>query len=229
MIGCKNKDSVLEPRFVFYLLEILLNGVVGIADDAFALSVELELLAGEDVFAGAFAVSLKITRGADICPVDVVVFSERVEGDLVRLDDGHRRLGEGGHVKHGLGMRRVHKQTACAAYDHQTGVFAFQQIGEVLCCVGDDVDGLGRPCACRVYDRVKAVQILGGDRKNILGDGMLRRALVFFSDKGGHVHTALDGFLDDEFACFSVCCYYCDFHDDILLIRLFDFRKSLFS
>ena len=195
--------------------------VVGVADNALALSVELELLACEDVFAGAFTVRLKVTGGADVSPVDVVVFSELIEGDLMRLDDGHRRLGEGGHVENGLGMLCVHKQTACAAYDHQTGVFAFQQIGEVFYRVGDDVDGLGCPCACRVYDRVKTAQILGGDIKNILGDGVLRCAFVFFSDKGGHVHAAVDGFLDDELACFSVCCYYCDFHDDILLIVLF--------
>lgn len=64
--------DTLPDVIAFFNLVNHSNSVICIADNALALRVECQLLACENVLAAAFAVSLKISCGADISPLYVI-------------------------------------------------------------------------------------------------------------------------------------------------------------
>ena len=53
--------------------------IVCIGDLAFALFVGGEFFAGKDVFSRSFSVSDEFSSRADICPSDIVTFSQSIE------------------------------------------------------------------------------------------------------------------------------------------------------
>ena len=66
------------------------------------------------------------------------------------------------------------------------------------------------PGAECVHDRVKALEVVGGQVEQVLGDDVLGDGMVFAAHYRGDVEAAIDGFLDDELAGLAVCCDYCD-------------------
>ena len=77
-------DSLLNVAAVFDFVYHS-DRVIGIGNNAFAFVVESELLARKNVLACSFAVSLKITRGTDECPLDVVSLTQLVKLRTLRV------------------------------------------------------------------------------------------------------------------------------------------------
>ena len=74
------------------------DGVIGIAQHAFAPVVEHKLLAAGNVAAGALAVGAEISGGADVCPLYVLLRAQEGERFVVRGGQRLERVRKSGAV-----------------------------------------------------------------------------------------------------------------------------------
>lgn len=93
------------------------DGVVGVGDGGLTAAVERELLAAQDVGAGALALGLEVAGGADVGPLHVVALAQLGEGGRHGAGQGLEDLGEVGAVGDGGGVLGVHVEAARAAHD----------------------------------------------------------------------------------------------------------------
>lgn len=95
------------------------NRIIGIGNHAFALAVENQFLAAQNVLSGSFAISLKISGRADISPVHIVELTEFLERLSMTIYNGHSRFGEWCHINNRLGMLRINIKASRPTYDQQ--------------------------------------------------------------------------------------------------------------
>ena len=180
------------------------DGVVGVADDRLAGLFERQLLAAQEVGAGALALGLEVARGRDVGPLHVVAAAQLAEG----LGHGGGKRLEGVREVRRVGNRHgvlgVHVQRARAAHDEQAHVRPSEAVAQVREGGRVLVEGLGRPGAEGVDDGIEAGEVGGLDVHDVLHDGLLGRGPVLAAHERGDVHAAPGGFLHDELACLAV-------------------------
>ena len=86
------------------------DGVIGIADEAFAFGIGGEFLAGQPVGSGTFTLGLEVGGGADVGPLHVVAVAQQIEGGDMCCGD--RFVG----VKE---LRSVLKGLVCALFTNR--------------------------------------------------------------------------------------------------------------
>ena len=188
------------------------DSVVGIADRAFTLGIERQLLAAEDILSGAFAGRLKIAGGAYIGPSDVVPATEQFQRLVV---SGGKRLegfGEVRGVRHTQRVLWVDVQASGAAYHKQAGVGARKKITQVSDSLRDLGNGFRCPCAEGVDHYVKAFQVVRRQLEQIPDDTFSGARAVLTPHDGGHVKSSCQCFGGNQLTRFSVGTYDCSFH-----------------
>lgn len=190
------------------------DGVIGIADEAFAFGIGGEFLAGQPVGSGTFTLGLEVGGGADVGPLHVVAVAQQIEGGDMCCGDRFVGVKELRSVLKGLGAFFVYKQAACTSNNDQSDVGAGKQVGEMtggLCDLWQGVRGLG---AEGVDDHIESGKIRHGQIEHVFGDGVRGCGSVLASYDCGHIMAATHDLLDNESSGFAICCDYCDFHGD---------------
>ena len=109
-------------------------------------------------------------------------------------------------------MLGIDIQASGAAHHQQTGVRTAENVAQVL--EGSAVQGqrvLG-PGTEGVDDHIKALQVGGGQIKQVFGDDLAGLRLVLAANHSSHIQLAVQGLFHDQLTGFAIGTDHSDFH-----------------
>ena len=109
-------DALLNMIAFFDLINHS-DGIVRIADDAFAAAVQRQFFSGKDIFSGAFTISLEISGRADERPLYIISFTQFRQFLALRLCQRQEHGRKVRPVTDNRRMFRIYIQAACSADD----------------------------------------------------------------------------------------------------------------
>ena len=115
-------------------------------------------------------------------------------------------------------MLGIDIQASGAAHHQQAGVRTAEDVTQMLegsAVLGQRVLGPGTK---GVDDHIKALQVGGGQIKQVFGDDLAGLRLVLAANHSSHIQLAVQGLLHDPFTGFAIGTDNSDFHVLVLLI-----------
>ena len=126
-----NHADTLTDVTAFFNLVNHSNCVICIADNALSLAVKGKLLACKDILACAFAVSLKISCGADVCPLDIITLTKLSQSLSHSICKGLEDLREISTVRNTGGMLGIHIKASCTADNEKSCIRSRKNVAQV--------------------------------------------------------------------------------------------------